>query len=53
MDPYKKFVGFYTRSQHAFVNYSLVFDAAMSCELQEYGDLTEEECVLNLSLYVV
>ena len=45
MDPYKKFVGFYTRSQDAFVNYSLVLDATMSCELQEYGDLTEEECV--------
>lgn len=53
MDPYKKFVGFYTRSQDAFVNYSLVLDAAMSCELQEYGDLTEEECVSILFLCVV
>ena len=53
MDPYKKFVGFYTRSQDAFVNYSLVLDATMSCELQEYGDLTEEECVPILFLCVV
>ena len=53
MDPYKKFIGFYSKSQHMFVNYSLVLDATMSCELQEYGDLTEEECILNLSLYVV
>ena len=53
MDPYKKFVGFYTRSQDAFVNYSLVLDAAMSFELQEYGDLTEEECVSILFLCVV
>ncbi|KIM35219.1 hypothetical protein M413DRAFT_14685 [Hebeloma cylindrosporum] len=43
VDPYKKFVGFYTRSQDAFINYSLVLDAAMSLEVEEYGDLTEEE----------
>ena len=53
MDPYKKFVGFYTRSQDMFVNYSLVSDAAMSCELQEYGDLTEEVCVPILFLCVI
>ena len=53
-DPYKKFVGFYTRSQDAFVNYSLVLDAAMSLEVEEFGDLTKEQCVLFFFLpYVV
>lgn len=42
-DPYKKFVGFYTRSEDCFVNYSLVLDTAMSLEVEEFGELTEEE----------
>jgi hypothetical protein len=49
MDPYKNFIGFYTRSQDAFVNYNLVLDVAISCEVQEYEVLTEEECVSVLS----
>ena len=28
-----------------FVNYSLVLDAALSLEVKEFGDLTEEQCV--------
>lgn len=53
-DPYKKFVGFYTRSQHAFVNYSLVLDAALSLEVEEFGELTKEQCVtIFFLLYVI
>ena len=52
-DPYKKFVGFYTRSQDVFVNYGLVLDAAMSLEVEEFGDLTKEQCVLLFLLFVV
>jgi hypothetical protein len=50
-DPYKKFVGFYTRSQDAFVNYSLVLDAAMSLEVEEFGDLTGEQYAFFLAVY--
>jgi hypothetical protein len=50
-DPYKKFVGFYTRSQDAFVNYSLVLDAAMSLEVEEFGDLTGEQYTFFLAVY--
>ena len=42
VDPYKKFIEFYTRSQDVFANYSLVLDVAMSFEFKEYGDLSEE-----------
>ena len=53
-DPYKKFVGFYTRSQHAFVNYSLVLDAALSLEVEEFGELNKEQCVsIFFLLYVI
>jgi hypothetical protein len=52
-DPYKKFVGFYTRSQDAFVSYSLVLDAAMSLEVEEFGDFTKEQCVFPPLLYVI
>lgn len=45
MDPYKKFIGFYTRIQEVFVNYTLVLDAATLFEVKEYGDLTEEQCI--------
>jgi hypothetical protein len=49
MDPYRKFVAFYTRSQDAFINFSLVLDAAMSLEVEEFGDLTKEQCVFLFS----
>lgn len=51
-DPYKKFAGFYTRSQDAFVNYSLVLDAAMSLEVKEFGDLTEGQYVSLLLICI-
>ncbi|KAF8153904.1 hypothetical protein B0H34DRAFT_809548 [Crassisporium funariophilum] len=45
IDPYKKFVCFYTRSQDVFVNYSNVLDAGMSWEVREFGELTEQQFI--------
>ena len=43
LDPYRKFVSFYTRSQNAFVNYYAVLDAAMAWEIAEFGELTRDQ----------
>ena len=45
VDTYKKLLGFYTRNQDVFVNYSLVLDATILFEVKGYGDLNEEWCV--------
>ncbi len=46
LDPYRKFVAFYTRSENPFVNYYLVLDAGMAWEASEFGDLTRDQSVL-------
>lgn len=45
LDPYRKFVAFYTRSQNPFVNYYSVLDAGMAWETNQFGDLTRDEFV--------
>ena len=48
LDPYRKFVAFYTRSENPFVNYYVVLDAGMAWETSEFGDLSRDQCVLFL-----
>jgi hypothetical protein len=43
LDPYRKFAGFYTRTQNPFVNYYAVFDAGMAWEIGEFGELTRDQ----------
>lgn len=43
LDPYGKFVAFYTRSENAFVNYHVVLDAGMAWETGQFGDISRDE----------
>lgn len=45
LDPYRKFVAFYTRSENPFVNYYSVLDAGMAWETSQFGNLSRDESV--------
>jgi hypothetical protein len=45
LDPYRKFVAFYTRSENLFVNYYSVLDVGMAWETSQFGDLSRDEFV--------
>ena len=42
LDPYRKFVAFYTRSETPFVNYYTVLDTGMAWENSQFGDLSRD-----------
>jgi hypothetical protein len=48
LDPYRKFVAFYTRSENPFVNYYSVLDAGMAWETSQFGDLSKDAFVFIL-----
>ncbi len=48
LDPYQKFMAFYTRSENPFVNYYVVLDAGIAWETSEFSDLSRDQCVLFL-----
>lgn len=45
LDPYRKFVAFFTRSENLFVNYYSVLDAGMAWETSQFGDLSRDAFV--------
>ncbi len=53
LDPYRKFVAFYSRSENPFVNYYSVLDAGMAWETSQFGDLSRDESVFVLVCFSV
>ena len=39
LDPYQKFVAFYTQSENLFVNYYSVLDVGMAWETSQFGKI--------------
>ncbi len=52
LDPYRKFVAFYSRSENPFVNYYSVLDG-MAWETSQFGDLSRDESVFFLCFSVL
>ena len=43
LDPYQKFMAFYTWSENLFMNYYSVLDVGMAWETSQFGDLSKDE----------
>ena len=45
LNPYWKFVAFYTQSENLFMNYYSVLDVGMAWETSQFSDLSKDEFV--------